>query len=128
MKNLIGVIKTYEDACKELNTPPVTIEHFAFLAEDERDYAFSMHKLLTVHKAFHQGRTFDWNDYDQPKYYPWWDMETYEGQETGSGFRLIDVYFSCVFTLVGSRLCSFSEEEARYIAETFIDEYRKMLK
>ena len=121
-------IESYEDACAAIGIKPLTIEDFSSLPEDERQYHYSQHRLLTVHSAFHAGRTFDWEDVNQRKFLPVWDMETYgDGRKNdGCVLHFVNCNYGC--TSVGSRLCSFSTEEAEYIAEQFIEDYRNIIR
>ncbi len=120
----------YPDACKELNREPMTLEQFKAFYKDEKqaNYYFSHHKITTVVEALKEGYEFDWNNDEEWKHYPWWDMETYGDAPAGSGFSLVAVY--CVNTLasVGARLSSKSEADAKFIAELMKDDYKVIMK
>jgi len=124
---LMKEITSYEAACAHLGRAAMTLKDFKKYPENQRQYAFSEHKLLTIHEVFHQNRKHDWNA-SVPKYYPWWDMETYNDGSINDGFSLHIVDFHFVITDVSSRLCSFSREEAEFIANTFIEDYRNIIK
>lgn len=121
-------VKTYEDACQIKGIAPLTPEQFAFLPEDQREALFALHKLFTVVEVINEGHEFDWNDYNEYKYYPWFDMETYDDAPAGSGFSF-DVYvFDCASSSVGARLCVRSQEHAEYIGKQFLSEYKAWMK
>jgi hypothetical protein len=122
-------INSYEDACKEKGIEPLTIDAFAQLPENQRAAAFSRHKVETVIEVLKQGREFDWNDSDQPKYFPWFDLETYNDGRDNDGFVLHNVnndYFD--ITAVGARLCSFSREDVQHVATIMLEDYKAFMR
>ncbi|MHB1278271.1 MAG: hypothetical protein ACYC1Q_07725 [Bacteroidia bacterium] len=118
----------YEDACKLNGAAPMTLADFEKFPENQRQYMFSMHRVVTVIEAQKQDRLFDWNDEDQDKYSPWWDMETYGEAEPGSGFAFFDYVGTGTDTYVGARLSNFSSEETRFIAEVMFEDYKVIMK
>jgi hypothetical protein len=114
-KNITERIKTVDDVLAWHNLDKASwARSCADLTDDEK--AYRLLKLLA--KALNQGWTPDWNNHNEYKYYPWFEMG-------GSpGFRFLDSadWGSC--SGVGSRLCFISEEVADYIAQQFIDLYR----
>lgn len=127
-KNLYKKIKTYEDVCKIKGITPLTIEAFAALPESQRTAAFSRHKVETVIEVLQQERTFDWNDSNQRKWFPYFDLETYNDGRENDGFVLFYVDYSYVLTGVGSRLCSFSREEAKHVADIMLSDYKAFMR
>lgn len=122
-------LKSYEDACTLLNRQPLTLEQFNFLPETDRQAMYSLHRILTGIEAINEGHVFDWNNYDEYKYYPWWDMETYDDNPVpGSGFSLGGVGCDSANSDVGARLITRSDAHARHIAEIFFEDYRNWIK
>lgn len=119
----------YEDACKHLGMEAKTLNDFSFLPENQRQYMYSQHRVVTVLDVAKEGDdAMDWNDDDQYKYSPWWDMETYGDAPTGSGFAFYVCGFGHSLTDVGSRLSSLSRETTTYVAEVMIEDYRVLMK
>jgi hypothetical protein len=127
-KLVISKETPYQDACRLLGQSELKLDNFSFLPENQREYMHSMHRVVTVIEAQKQARQFDWNDDDQYKYYPWWDMETYGDAEPGSGFSYYGYVNSYAFTYVGARLSNFSAEETKFIAEAMFEDYRIIMK
>lgn len=121
-------IKTYEDACKELNRSPLTVEQFLFLPEADRQAFFSLHCITTAIEALNEGWQPDWNDYDEDKYYPYFDMETYDDQPAGSGFSFDVCVYGRTRSLVGARLVLKSASLARYVGQQFESDYKNWFK
>lgn len=117
----------YEQARAAMGKQTLTVEHFAHLEEDAQ-WQYSLHRITSVIKAAKEDKKFNWDMYSERKWYPWWDMETYEGQSAGSGFAFGVCVCADAITGVGSRLCSFSEEQAKHIALVMIDDYRNFIK
>lgn len=81
-------VKTFEDAYNVLgiNTGCVYSS-----SEDPDEIAYK--KLKVIVKALNEGWTPDWNNDDQPKWYPWFEL-----QKTKSIFRLASVSTSWATT------------------------------
>ena len=118
----------YEDACKLNGAAPMTLADFEKFPENQRQYMLSVHRVVTVIEAQKQDRLFDWNDDDQDKYSPWWDMETYGEAEPGSGFAYYVYGCATTYTGVGARLSNFSTEETKFIAEVMFEDYKVIMK
>ncbi len=69
----------------------------------------------------------DWNDGDQEKWVPWFDMEV--DNRNPSGFRFDDSRYDYTVTSStgGSRLCYQNSEDAEYAGTTFTELFRGMM-
>ena len=114
-------IKTYEDACEELDETPLDEKVLTDLGftTDEINYR----KIKTITKAFNEGWKADWNDSNQYKYYPWFKMSSggfvFDGAGCGS---------STADAGDASRLCFKSSELAKYAGEQFLQLYSDFIK
>lgn len=113
-------IKTYEDACRELDIPltPGRCEH---MTEDELAYC----SLKAIAKALNEGWEPDWTDEEQEKWYPWFEV-------TGTNSAPLACWSaykpgSNTYASFGSRLCFKSEALAEYAGTQFIKLYEKYL-
>ena len=75
-------INSFEDACKALDVVPSTI-NLEGIPKKYQDAVRAHYQLIIIAEALNEGWVPDWNDGDQPKYFPWFDME--------GGFRFGDV-------------------------------------
>jgi hypothetical protein len=105
-------VKTYGDACEVLGISSEIIGYDE-LSEDEVAYI----KLKTIVKALNEGWKPNWDNSNEPKYYPWFYMNK-------PGFRLSIVYCYYRNSSVGSRLCFQKQEVAEYAAKQFFDLYK----
>jgi hypothetical protein len=121
----IEQLKTFEDACKELklNAKKVLPDFSCYPKKDHA--AMQAHAKLVIiaraaNKIANKGKewTPDWSNYNQWKYYPWFEMGG------SSGFRFYDCDFWHSDSDVGSRLCFISREAAIYIGKQFTDLYK----
>lgn len=120
-------IKTFEDACQLLGIDPDDVLHAAHSEYLKNDIvsinAYS--KLIIIARALNDGWKPDWQDNDQYKHYPWFDME--KDKNNPSGFRFYSVDCLCTTSCVGSRLCFKNEELAEYAGKQFIDLYKDFM-
>jgi hypothetical protein len=111
-------IKTFEDACKVLNLDPEKIlPDVSFVPQQHQAAITAATKLFIIANALNGGWKPDWNNLDQHKWFPWFDME--------KGFRLCSVGYYYGLSSVGSRLCFRSKEIAKYAANQFLDLYKE---
>lgn len=117
-QNITDRLKTFEDA---LEIEGIDSDEFykscAGLSPDELYYR----KLKIIVKAANEGWVPDWNNSNEYKYYPWFDMRS------GFGFSGTDYGYSNATTGAGSRLLFKSEELARYIGKQFTEEYKQFM-
>lgn len=113
-------IKTYEDACRELDIPlmPERCEH---MTEDEMAY----YSLKVIAKALNEGWEPDWTNKDEHKYYPWFYIEG--TNPAGLSFSDTAYAVSASVASFGSHLCLKTEALAKYAGTQFIKLYEKYL-
>lgn len=113
-------IKTYEDACRELDIPlmPERCEH---MTEDEMAY----YSLKVIAKALNEGWEPDWTNKDEHKYYPWFYIEG--TNPAGLSFSDTTYAVSASVASFGSHLCFKTEALAKYAGAQFIKLYEKYL-
>jgi hypothetical protein len=106
-------VKSFEDACGILGFIVQTHRNmFEELQKDEIAYI----KLKVITEALNEGWEPDWNNNNEYKYYPWWNMQ--------NGFSLSDVSYYYSYSFVSSRLCFKSRELAEYAAKQFLEIYK----
>lgn len=107
-------IKTFEDACEELGIDPETVTH-----ENDTPDEVAYKKLKVVIKAINRGWVPDWNNNNQYKWWPYFNLSS------GSGFS--DSYSNYYYagTSVCSRLCFESEAKSNYAAKQFNELYKQ---
>jgi hypothetical protein len=109
-------IKTFEDACKVLNLDSTTIiPDFSLFPESDKEAMIAHAKLVIIAKAINGDWLPNWNDWDQYKYYPWFNM----GSPSGGGFSYYDFDYWRTCSTVGSRLCFETREQAKYAGNQF---------
>ncbi len=127
MKNLQENLKTFEDACKVLGIEPSVVPTFELYPDQDRKAMQAHAKLVLIARAANQLANDnkpwqpDWNDYDQYKYYPWFDMG-------GSSCFRYGGYDAWTSTLtVSSRLCFKSSVLAEYAGKQFLNQYKQFM-
>jgi len=110
------------DACIELNIHPSSIINLFDTRDEFTKTILAFQKLIIIAKAINQGWTPDWSNFNQRKYYPYFNLS--------SGFGFGDSLYDCgnAHASVGSRLCFETEEKSTYTGKQFIDIYKDFLK
>ena len=112
-----STIKTFEDACSALGLQPV-LPDVSALPEQHQKAIAAHYKLVIIAEALNNGWKPDWQNMNEYKYYPWFDLEG-EDKKTGSG-RSYDVYGDAnANAAVGSRLCFKTSGLAKYAGTQF---------
>src|SRR5688572_4593226 len=116
-------IKSFEDACKALGIQP-NLPDVSGLPEVHQKAIIAHYKLVIIAQALNEGWTPDWSDWNQWKYYAWFEVKA--DKERPSGFGLSYSYCANAYSYatVSSRLCFKTRELALYAAKTFIHLYQ----
>ena len=110
-------IKTLQDAAEETGHGQGYLRTQDPETRDE--WAYRMLKMVA--KAINQGWVPDWNNSDQKKWWPWFNLSS------GFGFSDSCYYYGLASTAVGSRLCFETEEKSDYAANQFMEIYKEFL-
>lgn len=115
MKNL----ETFEAAASFQSIDPTVLPDVSLVPESIGKALIAAYKIMIISQAAWAGLTIDWSNYEQRKYYPWFDLEG------GFSYDRCDYDYSDSF--VGSRLCYPSREIAEYVGKTHIDLYKDLM-
>ena len=114
-------IKTVEDACNVTGMPATP--EFNEVPEEMRDYFKAVYEAVVITKALVGDWKADWNDWDQRKWFPWFDMLS-----SGSFvFRDTLCGYSCAIAGSASRLCFPTKEMVEYVGKQFTDVYSRII-
>ena len=113
-------IKTYEDACEELDIPVMDESKLMEYGLTTQDIAYQ--KLATIIKALNEGWQPDVCDSDVCRWYPWFLPN---GSPSSFAFRASYYEYSLANAGSGSRLCLKSEELSDYIGKHFLDLWKQ---
>ncbi len=118
-------IKSFEDACKKEKVDPTKLPYVSMIPEEFREAIINVYKLFIIFKAINNGWIADFSNWNQYKYYPWFEIQ----KVSGSGFVFSNslYFFTYTHSDVGVRLCTDSSEKALYIAKRFEAEYKEFL-
>lgn len=115
---LNGKIETFEEALEHQGIEKTAFEESCKgLEKDEIAYK----KIKIISKVLNNGWTPDWNNSNEGKYYPYFDMRS------GVGFSGSGYVRGYSFTVVGSRLCFKSSDLAIYAGKQFENIYKDFL-
>lgn len=112
--SIIERIKTFEDAMEA--TGRKEVPDFSSFPEDMRKHFEALFKMVVIAEALNEGWKPDWDNYNEYKYYTWFDMSPSYFAFVGSGYGSGD---ACAGS--GSRLKLKSRELAKYCGEQFKD-------
>ncbi len=117
-------IKTVQDAFKFEGLDIKKLPDVSMLPKRHQEYIIASYLLAIVvqslnHEEAGQPWEPDWNDHNQPKYYPWVGIKATKENPAGVGFSstFYDDWYT--HTGVGSRLCFKSSKTCLYALRQF---------
>lgn len=113
-------IKTFEDACVKTQTDASKLLESIAIFGKHSQAIIAVFKLFIIFEAINNGWEPNWDDSDEYKWWPYFNLSSGFGMASGS-----DYFYSG--TTCGSRLCTDTDEKAEYIAEQFQQEYKEFL-
>lgn len=120
--NITEKVKNYEDVCKIDGVDPIKSLPYPEATNPEEIAVNNFAKAIRINRVLNEGWQPDWNNWDEYKYYPWFDMQSKAG--LGSGFSCFG--YCCDYSLsgVGARLVFKTRALAEFAGKTFLDVYR----
>lgn len=120
--NITDRVKSFEDACQVLGIS-TNVPEVKGLPRKHQKAIIANYKLIIIAEALNEGWKPNWQDSDEYKYYPWFDMSN----PAGVGFSHTANTASYTSALLGSRLCLKNRELAIYFGQTFTDLFNDSL-
>ena len=123
-KDITERVKSVEDAIRELGNNDVEVIQLNRMKSiGLQNHIIGNQELIVIAKALNEGWQPDWQNDNQYKYFPWFDMD--DSSSAGRfSFGGADHLGSA--SAVGSRLCFKSRELSNYAGNQFEDIYRKV--
>lgn len=120
--NITDRVKSFEDACQVLGIS-TNVPEVKGLPRKHQKAIIANYKLIIIAEALNEGWKPNWQDSDEYKYYPWFDMSN----PAGVGYS--STYYAASYTDAnfGSRLCLKNRELAIYFGQTFTDLFNDSL-
>lgn len=120
--NITDRVKSFEDACQVLGIS-TNVPEVKGLPRKHQKAIIANYKLIVIAEALNEGWKPNWQDSDEYKYYPWFDMSN----PAGVGCSLTIDAASYTNASIGSRLCLKNRELAIYFGQTFTDLFNDSL-
>lgn len=120
--NITDRVKSFEDACQVLGIS-TNVPEVKGLPRKHQKAIIANYKLIVIAEALNEGWKPNWQDSDEYKYYPWFDMSN----PAGVGVSSTNDTASLTYADVGSRLCLKNRELAIYFGQTFTDLFNDSL-
>lgn len=120
--NITDRVKSFEDACQVLGIS-TNVPEVKGLPRKHQKAIIANYKLIVIAEALNEGWKPNWQDSDEYKYYPWFDMSN----PAGVGYSNTDYAASYTGADLGSRLCLKNRELAIYFGQTFTDLFNDSL-
>jgi hypothetical protein len=111
-KKITDLVKTFDDARKLTGRPDVP--DFSNLPTDMRKHFEAQYKMIVIAEALNEEWIPDWDNHNEYKYYPWFEMSP-------SSFAFDASDYAYAHAGSGSRLKFRTCELAEYAAKQFID-------
>lgn len=126
MKNL----SSFEDAAKFIGVDPKLLPEVSHLPERFQKSQIALYKISVISEAAwkKEKQTIDWYNWDQRKYYVWWDMSPGEKPVgSASGFSVSVIGYDSAYSCVGSRLVFPTREITEYVSKKYMDLFRDLM-
>lgn len=120
--NITDRVKSFEDACQVLGIS-TNVPEVKGLPRKHQKAIIANYKLIVIAEALNEGWKPNWQDSDEYKYYPWFDMSN----PAGVGCSYTHRTASLTYAYFGSRLCLKNRELAIYFGQTFTDLFNDSL-
>lgn len=120
--NITDRVKSFEDACQVLGIS-TNVPEVKGLPRKHQKAIIANYKLIVIAEALNEGWKPNWQDSDEYKYYPWFDMSN----PAGVGYSHTAYAASYTYASFGSRLCLKNRELAIYFGQTFTDLFNDSL-
>jgi hypothetical protein len=120
--NITDRVKSFEDACQVLGIS-TNVPEVKGLPRKHQKAIIANYKLIVIAEALNEGWKPNWQDSDEYKYYPWFDMSN----PAGVGCSYTYYTASATYADFGSRLCLKNRELAIYFGQTFTDLFNDSL-
>lgn len=120
--NITDRVKSFEDACQVLGIS-TNVPEVKGLPRKHQKAIIANYKLIVIAEALNEGWKPNWQDSDEYKYYPWFDMSN----PAGVGYSYTSYTASYTNASFGSRLCLKNRELAIYFGQTFTDLFNDSL-
>lgn len=120
--NITDRVKSFEDACQVLGIS-TNVPEVKGLPRKHQKAIIANYKLIVIAEALNEGWKPNWQDSDEYKYYPWFDMSNPAGVGGSHTYNTA----SRTTAHVGSRLCLKNRELAIYFGQTFTDLFNDSL-
>lgn len=120
--NITDRVKSFEDACQVLGIS-TNVPEVKGLPRKHQKAIIANYKLIVIAEALNEGWKPNWQDSDEYKYYPWFDMSN----PAGVGYSHAHHTASATTAGIGSRLCLKNRELAIYFGQTFTDLFNDSL-
>lgn len=120
--NITDRVKSFEDACQVLGIS-TNVPEVKGLPRKHQKAIIANYKLIVIAEALNEGWKPNWQDSDEYKYYPWFDMSN----PAGVGCSNANITASYTGANIGSRLCLKNRELAIYFGQTFTDLFNDSL-
>lgn len=120
--NITDRVKSFEDACQVLGIS-TNVPEVKGLPRKHQKAIIANYKLIVIAEALNEGWKPNWQDSDEYKYYPWFDMSN----PAGVGCSHANNTASYTNANFGSRLCLKNRELAIYFGQTFTDLFNDSL-
>lgn len=120
-------ITSYEAACQVNKQDPTLLPDVSMLDPKEGKYLINHLKLTRVVRALNTdqetGEVWEpnWNDHNEWKYFPWFEIKASKKQPGGFGFSRSSYGVWRSITPCGSRLCLDTREKVAHLQKHFED-------
>jgi hypothetical protein len=122
------LVASFEEACKEQGLDARRVlPDVSLLPEKDQKAIIAFVKMCIIQRSLNGDWEADWNDFDQAKYSPWFNVEGKQGSSSGFGLSYGGYGYDCSDTYLGVRLFYKDRETAKYAGTQFVELYEDLI-
>lgn len=111
----------WESVCELEGIDPVKSLPYPEPKNAEEEFFNATKRIITVIRLLRNGKKPDWTDSSQKKFRPWFDLSS------GVGVSCFDYADDRTYTGVGSRFCSLSFDDMKFVVDHYESDYNLVM-
>ncbi|MGN6601214.1 MAG: hypothetical protein ACTHK8_02120 [Ginsengibacter sp.] len=119
-------IETWQEAFEAKGLDPEKMPDVSMIPQEYQKPVIAQYKLNVVADVLNEGWEPDYTDWNQPKYFPWFEVVANKEKRSGSALSYLGCVSWLTVTFCGVRLSYRDRETAAYAGRQFTQLYQDL--